>query len=150
MMIKMIINKIKSDLKELESYVKESSINTETLFYRMRQTIDTLIGVIERKSDEEWKPVDPEDQLRDSKENEFTIDPDFGKTPTSEQVNHPDHYNAHPSGIECIDIVRHHNFNIGSAIKYLWRQGLKKDNSSIQDLKKAIWYIEDQIKKQEK
>src|SRR5262245_42630561 len=34
-------------------------------------------------------------------------------------VNHPSHYTSHPSGIECIDITRHHNFNIGNAIKYL-------------------------------
>ncbi len=32
-------------------------------------------------------------------------------------VDHPAHYNVHPSGIECIEVVRHHNFNVGSAIK---------------------------------
>lgn len=36
-------------------------------------------------------------------------------------VSHPKHYNDHPSGIECITITRHMNFNIGNAIKYLWR-----------------------------
>jgi hypothetical protein len=66
---------------------------------------------------------------------------------TEEQVNHPKHYTEHPSGIECIDITRHYNFNIGNAIKYCWRMGLKDNNSSIQDLKKAIWYLEDEIKK---
>lgn len=63
----------------------------------------------------------------------------------NDKVNHPKHYNADPSGIECIDIVRHRNFNIGNAIKYLWRAGLKEDNSDIQDLEKAIWYIRDEI-----
>ena len=67
-----------------------------------------------------------------------------------EAVNHPEHYNKHPSGIECIDIVRHHNFNIGSAIKYLWRCGLKENNPEIQELKKAVWYIQDEIKNLEK
>lgn len=62
-----------------------------------------------------------------------------------ENVNHPIHYNSHPSGIECIDIVRHHNFNIGNAIKYLWRHGLKEENNAIDDLKKAIFYINDEI-----
>lgn len=38
-----------------------------------------------------------------------------------DNVNHPKHYNSHPSGVECIEIVEHLPFNIGSAIKYLWR-----------------------------
>jgi hypothetical protein len=69
-----------------------------------------------------------------------------------DNVNHPEHYNSHPSGIECIEITRHYCFAIGNAIKYLWRAGLKKDASltdnqkEIEDLKKAIWYINDRIK----
>jgi hypothetical protein len=66
-------------------------------------------------------------------------------TQTNNNVNHPKHYNSHPSKIECIEIVRHHNFNIGNAIKYLWRHGLKDGNLSVQDLQKAIWYIQDEI-----
>lgn len=46
-------------------------------------------------------------------------------TQQESSVNHPIHYNQHPSGIECIDIVRHHDFNIGNVIKYIWRAGLK-------------------------
>ena len=65
----------------------------------------------------------------------------------TEAVNHPKHYNSHPSGIECIQIIRHLNFNIGSAIKYLWRAGLKNQNPTIQDLEKAIWYIKDEIER---
>jgi hypothetical protein len=70
-------------------------------------------------------------------------------------VNHPKHYTKHPSGVECIDITRHYCFSIGCAIKYLWRAGLKKDSSlsdkekEIQDLKKALWYINDRIKQLE-
>ena len=60
-------------------------------------------------------------------------------------INHPKHYTSDPSGIECIQITRWRNFNIGNAIKYLWRNGLKENNSNIQDLKKAIWYITDEI-----
>ena len=29
-----------------------------------------------------------------------------------EQVNHPKHYNSHPAGIECIDIIRHYTCDI--------------------------------------
>jgi hypothetical protein len=36
-------------------------------------------------------------------------------------------------------------FNLGNAIKYIWRCGLKKD--AIEDLKKAVWYVEREIKK---
>jgi hypothetical protein len=62
-----------------------------------------------------------------------------------EYVNHPKHYNAHPSGVECIDIIEHMSFNLGTAVKYCWRQGLKPEQASIQDLRKAIWYINREI-----
>lgn len=70
----------------------------------------------------------------------------------TDNVNHPSHYTKHPSGVECIDIVRHYCFSVGNAIKYLWRAGLKGDaamtskEKEIEDLKKAIWYINDRIK----
>ncbi len=64
-----------------------------------------------------------------------------------EQVNHPKHYNDHPAGIECIDVIEHFSFNIGTAIKYLWRAGLKPNASMETDLRKAIWYIEREIKR---
>ena len=63
----------------------------------------------------------------------------------SDPVNHPEHYNSHPSGIECIEVTRHMNFNCGNAVKYLWRNGLKDENPSVQDIKKTIWYLEDEI-----
>ena len=37
----------------------------------------------------------------------------------TDNVNHPAHYTSHPSGIECIEVVRHYCFSIGNAIKYL-------------------------------
>ena len=61
-------------------------------------------------------------------------------------VNQPSHYTSHPSGIECIEITRHHDFAIGNAIKYLWRAGLKNSDNEVQDLEKAVWYIQDKIK----
>ena len=63
----------------------------------------------------------------------------------NDPVNHPSHYTSHPSKIECIQVTEHLNFCIGNAIKYLWRAGLKDNNSDIQDLKKAVWYIEREI-----
>ena len=62
-------------------------------------------------------------------------------------VNHPAHYTSHPSGVECITITEHHDFCIGNAIKYLWRQGLKTGASNIEDLEKAVWYIKREIER---
>ena len=58
-------------------------------------------------------------------------------------VNHPKHYTEHPSGVECIEITEHMNFNVGNAIKYLWRAGLKGEQ--VEDLRKARWYIDREI-----
>lgn len=60
-------------------------------------------------------------------------------------VNHPAHYTAHPSGVECITVTEHFNFNVGNAIKYLWRSGLK--GAAIEDLKKARWYVDREIQR---
>lgn len=64
-----------------------------------------------------------------------------------DNVAHPKHYCEHPSGIECIQITEHMGFNLGNAVKYIWRCDLKKD--AIEDLKKAKWYIEREISKRE-
>ncbi len=66
-----------------------------------------------------------------------------------DQVNHPVHYTSDPSGVEAIQITRHRNFNIGNAFKYLWRAGLKNEETHIEDLKKAIFYIQDEINRLE-
>jgi len=63
----------------------------------------------------------------------------------NDMVNHPKHYTSDPSGVECIEIVRHRNYNIGNAIKYLWRAGLKNEDKHTEDLRKAIFYIQDEI-----
>jgi hypothetical protein len=68
---------------------------------------------------------------------------------TVDQVNHPMHYTSDPSGVECLQITRHRNFNVGNAFKYLWRAGLKDESKTIQDLEKAIFYIQDEIKRLE-
>ncbi|MDP2358667.1 MAG: DUF3310 domain-containing protein [Beijerinckiaceae bacterium] len=64
----------------------------------------------------------------------------------SDAVNHPKHYNDHPSGVECIVIVEHMNFCLGNAVKYVWRAGLKSADP-IQDLEKARFYIDREIQR---
>ena len=63
----------------------------------------------------------------------------------TEIVNHPAHYNAHPSGVEAIDFLEHMTFNGGNAAKYLYRH-LEK-GSPIPDLRKARWYIERELRR---
>jgi hypothetical protein len=65
-------------------------------------------------------------------------------------VNHPKHYTSHPSGVECIDIVRHMNFNLGNVVKYIWRAGIKDAEVELQDLEKAAWYLNDEINMRKK
>jgi len=63
-------------------------------------------------------------------------------------VNNPSHYTQHPSGVECIQITEHMNFNLGNALKYIWRADLKND--AIEDLKKAEFYIKRELKRLDK
>lgn len=62
-------------------------------------------------------------------------------------VNRPVHYTSHPSGVECLTITRHMGFNLGNAIKYIWRADAK--GAAIEDLRKAAFYIADEIAKRE-
>lgn len=59
----------------------------------------------------------------------------------------PAHYNAHPSGVECIEVTRHLPFNLGNVVKYIWRSGLKENESEIKDLEKSLDYLNDEINK---
>lgn len=70
---------------------------------------------------------------------------DFDKEQSEDNVNNPKHYTSHQSGIECIQITEHMGFNLGNAIKYIWRADLKND--AIEDMEKAIWYIKREIDK---
>lgn len=63
-------------------------------------------------------------------------------------VNHPQHYISHPSGVECIQVTEWMGFNLGNAMKYLWRADLKFN--AVEDMRKAVWYIEREIVRREK
>lgn len=66
-----------------------------------------------------------------------------------DDVHHPKHYTSHPSGVECIEVTEHFNFCLGNAIKYIWRAGLKGEDA-VQDLQKAIWYVQREISRLER
>lgn len=64
-----------------------------------------------------------------------------------EQVNHPVHYNT--GSIEVIDFIndKELNYNRGNVIKYTVRAGLKDKSKEVEDLEKAIFYLQDEIKR---
>lgn len=81
----------------------------------------------------------------------------YDRIKEDENVSHPSHYTwlKDKCGIEVIDITRHLGFDLGNAVKYILRAGRKpiiNENLSddflraaIQDLKKALFYINDKI-----
>lgn len=75
------------------------------------------------------------------------VDTFTSKTP-HDPVNHPSHYTSHPSGVECITVTRHMNFNLGNVMKYIWRSDHK--SATLQDLEKALFYLKDEIKRLKK
>ncbi len=66
---------------------------------------------------------------------------------SEDMVNSPKHYTSNPFGIETIEITKHYNFCVGNALKYILRAGLKWN--TIEDLKKAVWYLNQEIKDRE-
>jgi hypothetical protein len=55
-------------------------------------------------------------------------------------VEHPRHYNTHPSGIECIEISRLCMSDMGQAIQYIWRA---EEKHGLEDYLKAAWFLKD-------
>jgi hypothetical protein len=66
---------------------------------------------------------------------------------TTPDATNPEHYRAHPSGVECIQVTEHLGFLIGNVIKYLWRADHKGD--ALGDLRKARWYLDREIARRE-
>ena len=63
-------------------------------------------------------------------------------------VDHPSHYaEGWSNGAEVIDITENLNFNRGNAIKYIARAGRKDAMKTIEDLRKARWYIDRELKR---
>lgn len=87
----------------------------------------------------DWTPI-PEYVIE-----KFFTSVDFND---SEKINHPPHYNAHPSGVEVIAITEHMDFCLGNAVKYIMR--CEHKGNKLEDLKKAAWYINREIERLEK
>lgn len=71
----------------------------------------------------------------------------------TDAVNHPSHYGGENNPYEVIKVIRAHGlgtgFCLGNAIKYILRAGQKEGQSDIQDLKKAVWYLNNEIEARE-
>ena len=65
----------------------------------------------------------------------------------NDPVREPAHYKNHPGGIQCIEVATHANFNLGNAIKYIWRVQWGKKNDPIEDLRKARMYLDLEIRR---
>jgi hypothetical protein len=69
------------------------------------------------------------------------------KKDMKETVNHPDHYGGGDNPYEVIKVIRAWDlgFSLGNSVKYIYRAGIKDPSTKVEDLKKAIWYIEEEI-----
>ena len=65
-----------------------------------------------------------------------------------EAVEHPSHYGGEKNPYEAIKVIEAWdlNFSLGSVLKYMSRAGKKSDNI-LEDLKKAAWYLNREIKR---
>ena len=84
-----------------------------------------------------------------AQQQETSESPGSRATDTVEDPINPKHYKLSPSGVEAITVIEHMTFNLGTACKYMWRAGLKTPDP-IEDLKKAIWYIQREVERLEK
>ena len=106
-------------------------------------------------SDEHLKAIATENEYIFCAKCKSTVDKDGNivkagdpmRAKNHDPVNHPKHYTQHPSGVECIQVTEHFNFNRGNAIKYIWRADEK--GRELEDLKKARWYLDREINKLE-
>lgn len=64
-----------------------------------------------------------------------------------EQVNHPNHYGGKDNNYEAIKVIDAWDlgFSLGNTVKYISRAGKKDPNKELEDLKKALWYLQHHI-----
>jgi hypothetical protein len=72
--------------------------------------------------------------------------------PEKEQVNHPKHYGGQDNPYEAIKVIDawELGFSLGNTVKYISRAGKKGKDKELEDLRKALWYLEHHIKTIEK
>lgn len=88
-----------------------------------------------------WHNLNPHEHLELVSMTEALAAPE----PKSDVVSHPKHYNQ--GKIEVIEFIEDKklNYHRGNAIKYISRAGIKNKDKEIEDLRKAIWYLQREI-----
>jgi hypothetical protein len=71
------------------------------------------------------------------------------KNKEKDMINHPNHYGGEDNVYEAIKVIDawNLNFSLGNAVKYISRAGKKDQTKLIEDLEKAIWYLNHEVKK---
>lgn len=66
---------------------------------------------------------------------------------SKEMINHPDYYGGESNPYEAIKVIEAWDldFHLGNTVKYISRAGKKEVDKELQDLKKALWYLERKI-----
>lgn len=107
-------------------------------FYDMRQSESQMLETFKKAKEEMTKNTDVKPN--------FTIDEDDDL----EMVDHPTHYGGKDNPYEAIKVIEawEVGFNLGNTLKYISRAG-KKDNI-IQDLEKALFYLDREIQNRKK
>lgn len=97
-----------------------------------------------------YRNPDAEREAAANAEKEFPPLPAEPKKPSTKElfdadmVEHPTHYTSHPAGIEAITVLREaSDYNLGQAIKYLWRVLWGSKGRDIEDVMKARFYLDD-------
>lgn len=139
------VNQTQIKLRELEKRKAELTSNTDEEAVNkleletVKKSIDLgmiILKVLEEHQKEFKKSKDDVTDNINHQDNIVDIE---------NKVNHPSYYNS--GNIEVIDYIQDKNFGfcLGNAIKYISRAGLKNRDTKVEDLKKAIWYIEKEI-----
>lgn len=108
---------------------------------------ENLIKEWEESMKKHFKTNQTEENIVKALECPLLDDVEIEEFTKEDVVNYPKHYRKHPSGVECIQVTEHMSFCLGNAVKYIWRAGEK--GNTIQDLQKAVWYINREISRLE-
>lgn len=140
----------KADLEDITNSVFVNSIDPNDVYDSfIVKVVDMVGGWCEISCPERNVSIDVDtDKLA-----KFSIFANKSANRNTEQVSHPSHYAwlKDLCGVEPLDICRHLDFNTGNAIKYLLRKDKVDGNKTktekrIEDLRKAVFYIQDEIK----
>ena len=115
----------------------------EGIYFRKSRDTEIIDYLNELAVNTDVKDGGGDEMVRDIPDEDFRALPD--------PVEHPSHYTwlKDACGIEVIDITRHMDFDLGNAVKYILRAGHKPERGytdkekMIEDLRKAMWYIND-------